>query len=480
MMKLIADLQLHSPLARAVSKNMTLENISLWAAKKGIDLVTPGDWTHPVRYKEIGNKMIEVGEGIYRLNSKFKMQNSKVREVNFALVTEVSCVFRQDEKYHGIHILVFAPNLETVEKINKKLSSLGQNLLSDGRPILNLNCRDLAAAILDVDEKCLLIPAHSWTPWFGFYGAHGGFDSLDEAFGDYSKYIYAIETGLGSDPAMNWRIAELDSRNIVSFSDAHSLEKIGREATVFEMPDLTYSAIREAITNWNVEDRSRRLDIEIGSKNVLSPTSIFNNPVSKIQPHISFTVEFYRQEGKYHATGHRKCGVVFLPNETPKGFVCPVCGKKLTVGAAQRTEDLGQRTENTEHRFDKNSVRWVYSKDQPKRPPFVNIVPLQEVLSEVLGVGVGSKKVKNEYERLVGFAPEFEILLGMSLEEIKEIGDDRLREAIEKNRRGEVIINPGGDGVFGEIRIELEDEVAESEQMGYYSLALNGSKTRIV
>src|SRR3989344_1606265 len=436
-MQVIADLHLHSPYARAVSKNITLEKMAEWAQKKGIDLITPADWTHPKWLRQLKENLEETNNGIFQLKSKIKSQNAKVSESHFLLSTEVSCVYHQDGRYHAVHVLIFAPALQTVEKINKKLKELGQNLLSDGRPILNLTCRDLAAHVLDLDANCLLIPAHAWTPWFGFYGAHGGFDSLSDAFKDYAKYIYAVETGLGSDPAMNWRIADLDSRNIVSFSDAHSLPKIGREATVFEVPELTYGNVRSAI--------------------VAGPGKI------------AYTAEFYREEGKYHYTGHRKCGVSFSPLETKRvGLSCPVCNKKLTVGALQRSEDLAVRGEAVEYKLDINSVRWVCPKNQ-ERPPFVNFVPLQEILSEVLQVGVGSKKVQKEYERLTAtLAPEFQILLNISLQDIEKVGGTRLREAIGKVRGGYIVVKPGYDGVFGTVNIWPRDgdikEVARLRQ----------------
>lgn len=425
-MNIVADLHLHSPYAKAVSKKMTLENIYDSAQKKGIGLVTTGDWTHPVWEKEIRNKLIEDCEGIYRLKSEVR----DGKHPSFLLVTEMSCVYHQEGRYHAVHILIFAPNLETVAKINKKLKGLGQNLLSDGRPILNLTCRDLAAHVLDIDSTCLLIPAHAWTPWFGFYGAHGGFDSLDEAFKDYAKYIYAIETGLDSDPEMNWRVREINDRNIVSFSDAHSLPNIGRETTVFEVPELSFDNVRKAIVNkkW-----------EVGCE----------------ESHISYTIEFHPQEGKYYFTGHRKCGVSFSPEETEKfGVICPVCGNKLTVGTNQRVEDLAVREEHNELRIMNNRVRWVYAKDQPNRPPFVNLVPLQEILGEVWGVGVGSKKVQGEYERLTStLAPEFQILLNYSLDEIEKAGGERLREAIGKVREGNIFVKSGYDGIFGTVKI---------------------------
>ena len=322
--------------------------------------------------------------------------------------------------------------------------------MSDGRPMLNLSCRDLAATILDIDERCLIIPAHSWTPWFGFYGARGGFDSLDDAFKDYAKYIYAVETGLGSDPAMNWRIGELDDRNIVSFSDAHSLPKIGREATVFEVPELSYKNIREAIIE--VPD-IWLLGNQVNGK--LTPDSRTHRDAIYPTNRIAYTIEFYRQEGKYHFTGHRKCGVSHSPEQSRRmGFLCPVCGKKLTVGAMQRTEDLASRNEKCQMINDKLGVRWVHSNDQKWRPPFVNLVPLQEILGEVFKVGVQSKKVQTEYERLVSIlAPEYQILLDVELKDIEKVGDKRLKEAIEKVRSGNIFVKPGFDGVFGVVKI---------------------------
>ncbi len=441
-MKVIADLQIHSKYAQAVSKYMELPTIAAWANKKGMGLVGTGDWTHPEWLKHLKENLVESSPGIYELKD--------LETPSFLLATEVACIFYQDNKYHGVHMLIYAPSFATVDKINKEFEKRGwaKNLRDDGRPVLPINCRDLAALVLDIDEKCLVIPAHSWTPWFGYFGARGGFMSLEEGFRDYTKYIYAIETGLGSDPAMNWRIKELENRNIVSFSDAHSAPKMAREATIFDIPgELTYEVIREAIVN-KQETRGQRL--EVGNE---------NNPASSLQPQISYTIEFYRQEGKYFGTGHRKCGVSFLPENTPEGYICPVCGKKLTVGAAQRTEDIASVKENVEYKIDENKVRWVYSKDQPERPPFVNIIPLQEVLSEIYKVGVQSKKVQGEYERLTSeFAPEFEILLNSKLSDIEKFGGEQLAEGIERNRKGEVEVIPGYDGVFGKVKIDLGDK----------------------
>lgn len=425
-MKIVADLQLHSKYVRAVSKNMELPNMALWARKKGIGLIGASDWTNPVWLEELKNNLVEVNEGIFKLKSQVTGNKLKETEPYFLLSTEVSSEYYEGGKYRKIHILIFVPSFSAVEKINEELIKRGQekNMAADGRPKIMLHSRDVAGLVLEAEPQALLIPAHSWTPHYGYFGKQGGFDTLEEGFGEYARHIYAIETGLGSDPAMNWRIADLDNRNIVSFSDAHSLPKIGREATVFEVPELTYENIREAIMNRSGKSR------------------------------ISSTFEFYREEGKYHYTGHRKCGVSHSPEESRRmGLVCPVCGKKLTVGAAQRTEDLASREEAVEHKLDKNSVRWVYPKNGT-RPPFVNLVPLQEILSEVFKVGVGSKKVQIEYERLVnGLAPEFEILLNTVLGDIEKFGGERLREGIGKVREGSIFVKPGYDGVFGTVSI---------------------------
>lgn len=450
-MKVIADLQLHSKYARAVSKNMELTNMALWAAKKGIGLIGASDWTHPLWYKEIRDKLEETSEGIYKLKKKYDLISDlhSLISPSFLLSTEISSEFYSGGRYRKIHILIFVPSFGAIEKINNEFIKRGQkaNMVADGRPKIFLHSRDVAELVLNIEPNALLIPAHSWTPHYGYFGKQGGFDSLEEGFGEYAKYIYAVETGLGSDPAMNWRIADLDNRNIVSFSDAHSLPKMAREATVFEVSGhraaISYQQIREAIVN--------------------KSTDYGLQTTAEDKARIAYTIEFYRQEGKYHFTGHRKCGVSFSPEETKKiGLICPVCGKKLTVGALQRTEDLAARNEAVEYKFDNNGVRWVYSKEQD-RPPFVNLVPLQEIITEVLKVGVGSKKVQGEYERLVStLAPEFEILLNCSLDDIEKAGGARLREALEIVRRGEVFIKPGYDGIFGKVQIwPIKDDTAK-------------------
>jgi len=323
-MQVIADLQLHSKYARAVSQEMVIPKIWEWAKRKGIGLVATGDWTHPLWMREIKSSLEEIGNGLLKLKS----QNSNLKTDGdgplFLLATEVSSIYSQGGKLRRIHTLIWAPTIVTADKINKELINRGANLIADGRPVIGLSSIQVAEMVFSIDPTCLIIPAHAWTPWFSLYGSESGFDSIDECFGQFSKYIYAIETGLSSDPAMNWRIKELDSRSIVSFSDAHSGPKLGRETTVFDLEELSYEAIRQAIMEptLNIEDKN------------LSPNQI------------AFTIEFYPEEGKYHYTGHRNCGVKQMPSETRKnGTICPVCGRKLTVGVMHRVDELAGRSE---------------------------------------------------------------------------------------------------------------------------------------
>ena len=435
-MQVIADLQIHSRFARAVSSQMRVPVIAEWAKKKGINLVATGDWTHPMWFRELKAGLVEAGEGVYKVNSNFKSQNPKLeegREPLFLLSTEVSSIYSQGGKARRIHTLIFAPDFEVVEKINRELALRGANLMSDGRPIIGMSAKQVAEIALGVDERCLIIPAHAWTPWFSLYGAMSGFDSIEECFGDLSSSIYAIETGLSSDPAANWRIGELSNRNIVSFSDAHSPQKLGREATVFEIssqrPEVSYELIRQAITG-------------------LTPNS--QPPMARI----AYTIEFYPEEGKYHYTGHRSCGVIYSPNEArKKGVVCPVCGKRLTVGVMSRVESLASFNVEVETEKDEFSLRWIKDK-KGKHPPYVMLVPLLEILSEATSSGVGTRTVETVYERLLNsFASEFDVLLKTPLEDIQRVVGEKIAEGIKKVRSGDITIEPGYDGVFGKVKI---------------------------
>jgi len=421
-MKIISDLHFHSRFSRAVSPQMNIPTISLWAQKKGIELVTTSDFTHPLWFRELQVNLDEVGDGIY----KSKESNNNVK---FLLTTEVSSIYSKGGKGRRVHLLVFAPNLSTAEKFNKEMTLRGANLLSDGRPITGLTAKNILEIALSVSENCLIVPAHAWTPHFSVFGANSGFDSLEECFEELTGYIKAVETGLSSDPAMNWRIQELKGRNLVSFSDAHSPTKMGREVTIFDVPELTYSNIKKAIFQ---EDKNCKIDS---------------------------TIEFYPEEGKYHFTGHRNCHVVYSPNEArKKGLICPTCGKRLTVGVMSRVEELARGNEvQTETKKDSNGVLWIKNKDFDK-PPYAMIVPLVEIISESFKTGVQSQTVQTMYEKLIlKFNNEFDILLKSDLREIKEIAGEKIAEGILKVRSGDIVIKPGYDGLFGKVKIWKEE-----------------------
>jgi uncharacterized protein (TIGR00375 family) len=408
-----------------------------WGKMKGINVLATGDFTHPFWFDQLKNDLEEAGNGLYKLSvnssqlteGQYRQPSTDNREpIYFLLSCEISSIYTQGGKGRRIHNLFFFPSLTSVEKFNKQLINRRANLRFDGRPIVGMSSRDLVEIALSCDDKALIIPAHAWTPWFSVFGSFSGFDSIEECFGDLSSSIFAIETGLSSDPAMNWRIEELKSRSIVSFSDAHSPAKLGREATVFELSELSYEAIRRAITGEGKEK-------------------------------IAYTIEFYPEEGKYHYTGHRNCKVVYSPNETRKlGTTCPICGRPLTVGVMSRVEHLGKAEVETKSETDEFGVRWI--KDaQGKRPGYVMLVPLLEILSEALGSGVGSQKVIMMYESLISsFASEFNTLLNTSLDEITRISGERVAEAVSKVRSGDIVIEPGYDGVFGKVNIWKENQ----------------------
>jgi len=428
--KVIADLHLHSKYSRAVSSQMVLPVIAEWAVKKGIGLVGTGDFTHPMWFREIKSSLEEAGNGVYQLkNSKPQTLNPK-----FLLTCEISCIYTDKGKGRRVHVLVCLPKIADVERFNAKLTLLGANLFSDGRPITGLTVAQIAKIALEANPKALIIPAHVWTPWFGIYGANSGYDSLAEAFGDLAKDIPAVETGLSSDAAMNWRMEELKERAIVSFSDAHSPAKLGREATVLKVSDqsleLSYDLIKEAL-----------------------------------MAKIAYTIEFYPEEGKYHYTGHRRCGVVYSPNEARKmGLICPVCGKTLTLGVASRVETLGKIETETETEKDKAGVRWIYPKGRT-RPPYVTLVPLMEILAEAGNVGVGSQKVISNYQLAINnLGSEFKILLETPVAEIEKVAGEEVAEAISKVRAGDISIDPGYDGVFGKVKVWAEKSEPSSQQ----------------
>jgi uncharacterized protein (TIGR00375 family) len=423
-MQIVADLHLHSKYSRAVSKHMDLEIMVQMAEIKGIDLLSCGDFTHPAWIDEIREKLKETERGVYKLNN-----NSKVR---YLLGTEISCIFTQGGKGRRIHTLVFAPSIEIVEKINKKLRERGCNFRSDGRPIIGLSLIELCRILFSIDENIVVIPAHVWTPWFGMLGSKSGFDSLRECYGDYAEKIYAIETGLSSDPSMNWQIEEFDNLSIVSFSDAHSPAKLGRELTIFES----------------------------SGKNEFCYVDFMKALQKKGKWRISKTLEFYPEEGKYHIDGHRNCGVWQEPSKTKKiGRTCSVCGKILTLGVMGRVEELSRKKKIETEKKDINE-NCVYGSE--RKIPYIKIVPLLEILSEALEKGVNTKTVKNKYDEMIKvFGTEIDILIKIPIKKIKE-WDSWIGGGIERVRRGQIYVRPGYDGVFGQVKI-WRDEMAEKE-----------------
>lgn len=432
MRDIVADLHLHSKYSRAVSPQMVLSVMSNFAKQKGIDLITASDFTHPLWFKEIKNELEEVNDGIYCLKSGEKV-------TKFLLSTEISCIYTQKGKGRRVHNLIFAPNLQTVEKINKEMIRRGFNLGSDGRPIIGLSSKNLLQLIMEVDERCFLIPCHIWTPWFGIYGQMSGFESLSEAFEDLASYVYGIETGLSSDPQMNWQIEELKTRSILSFSDAHSPAKIGREATVFVSKDenlkndFSFNDIRLAIMQ--------------------------KNPNLKI----GYTIEFYPEEGKYHFSGHRNCNVTMTPLEQAEnGGICPVCKRTVTDGVLRRVDELSSVKIEAKKKENDEKLVW-YLDPEKNHPPFVKIVPLIEIIAESQNVMIGSKKVKEIYDNLIlNLGSEFDILLKIEISKIKELAGERIADGIEKVRQGNIVIKPGYDGVFGIVKIWDQENKSHS------------------
>ena len=463
-MKFITDLHLHSKYSRAVSQEMVLSKMAEWAKLKGISVMGTADFTHPFWLEHLKNELEEAGNGLYRLGTTTtdrRLQTkavdsgqSTVDEVYFLLSTEISSIYNQGGKTRRIHNLFFFPSLASVDKFGKQLFKRGANLRADGRPIVGISSRDLAEIALECDDKALIIPAHAWTPWFSVFGSFSGFDSLSECFTDMTGYIYAVETGLSSDPAMNWRIKDLDNRAIVSFSDAHSLEKIGREATVFEADEVGYDSIYCAIAGPAKEN----------SKLNRSPSTGVTRDKIASSPKIAFTIEFYPEEGKYHFTGHRDCNFSQSPEETAKkGDICPVCGRGLTIGVMHRVEDLAKREEKTKIQMI-NGVKWIYP-DDSSRPPYVSLVPLSEIIAEAFSVGVNTQKVQDLYLALAStLGGEFSVLFEANLSEIAKISGAKVAEGIGKVRKGDVVVEPGYDGKFGIVKIWQDVTVGEGKK----------------
>lgn len=411
-MKFIADFHIHSKYSRATSRDFDLEKISQWAKIKGIKVIGTGDFTHHFWFKGLKEKLEPAGPGLFKLKEE---DNGTL----FILTSEISCIYTKKNKVRKIHALILAPSLEAVEEINKILGGLG-NLKSDGRPILGLDVKELLKVVLAVSPDCLFVPAHCLTPWFSIFGSKSGFDSVEECFEELSPCIFALETGLSADPAMLWRIPDGRQLCLLSNSDAHSPEKIGREANVFDT-GLDYFSLLQAI---KTKDASRFL----------------------------YTIEFYPEEGKYHYDGHRLCQVCLSPEESKKyNELCPVCGRPLTIGVANRSVKISDKEEN-------------FVPEQAI--PFKKLVPLKEIIAESLGKGVASLAVKKEYDKLINaFGSEFNVLLDVPTEEIKRVSSV-IGEGVKRVREGRLSIKPGFDGEFGKVSIfsslENKTKVAQS------------------
>jgi len=404
---LIADFHIHSRYSRATSGEMNIREISQYAKVKGIDILGTGDLTHPHWLDELEDCLKPVSYGVYEYDG-----------IHFFLTGEISCIYSQNGKVRKIHILVFAPSFEIVHKLNRELSRIG-NLYADGRPILGISAKELMKVVLEASDDCFVVPAHIWTPWFSLFGANSGFDDIKECFGELTSEIYALETGLSSDPEMNWALSCLDRFTLISNSDAHSPANLGREANLFNCK-IDYREIVSAIKN-------REKDKFLG------------------------TIEFFPQEGKYHYDGHRNCNVCLSPQETKKyNNVCPRCGKPLTIGVMHRVYELADRE--------------IGFKPQGAIP-FTSLVLLKEVIGETIGKTPKSAEVDKLYHYLIEkFSNEFKIMLEVPFDELSKV-HPKVAEAIARVKERKVKISPGYDGVYGEVKIFGEEKRVEPEQM---------------
>lgn len=444
-MRIIADLHIHSKYSRAVSRDMTPENLDIWARKKGITVMGTGDFTHPKWFEELKEKLEPAEEGLYILKSAVRNKKSETNfqhfdistyrdkefQTRFLLTVEIAVIYSKGGKVRRIHHLVFASSFAAAEKINKKLAKIG-NLSADGRPILGLDSKELLKIVKDADPAAVLVPAHAWTPWFSVFGSMSGFDSLEECFEELTPEIFAIETGLSSDPAMNWRVPALEHIALISNSDSHSLRKIGREANIFDCA-LSYQSIIGAIQSRDPKKFLR-------------------------------TIEFFPEEGKYHYDGHRDAKHFQSPQETKKSCGrCATCGSKVTVGVLSRVEDLaitpsrppyfkGDGQQNSP--LSLRGARGVMNTSIP----FKSLIPLQEIIANVYGVGVASKRVQIAYEAMIEhFGSEFTALLDTSQKELARYSPE-IAEGIAYVREGKVTITPGYDGEYGKVAIHAKEK----------------------
>jgi len=422
-MEFVADLHIHSKFSRATSREMILDTLAYWAKIKGIRLLAVSDFTHPEWFFLTREKLEPEGNGFYRLKNAIPPKNEHLRsmaftpeDVSFILSTEISFIYSKRGKVRKIHLLILAPDFDSVDRLNRKLSTLG-NLRSDGRPILGLDAKTLVKIVADLCPQCVVIPSHIWTPWFSLFGANSGFDSIEECFEEMTPFIFALETGLSSDPPMNWRLSCLDKYTLVSNSDAHSPFRIGREANVFDT-DFSFNGLVEALKS---HDPDKFL----------------------------YTVEFFPEEGKYHYDGHRKCGVVLSPQETIQHkYICPECGRKLTVGVMHRIEDLADRE---------------YGDVPPHKISYKNLIPLNEIIAQAIGKTSECKSVWDLYFHFVQeFGSEHNILTKMPIEELRQLNPENVGLGVDRMRKGKVNILPGHDGCYGKIDL-FDGEEAEAD-----------------
>ncbi len=436
-MRVISDLHIHSRYSRACSKDLVPANLDKWAKIKGVNLLGTGDFTHPKWLAELKEALEPAEQGFYKLRyfpspgvgrdegrgrtavpatSLPASPLARGERVRFVLSAEISCIYSQGGKLRRIHLVLLLPSFAAVEKFNQTLESRGGKLGSDGRPILGMNAVEVLKYLLNASAEAVMIPAHAWTPYFGIFGSKSGFDSVEECFGEMTKHIYAIETGLSSDPAMNWRVADTDKFSIISSSDAHSLSRIGREANVMEIADGKFS-YQEFVRILKEKD-----------------SGVFK-----------FTIEYFPEEGKYHLDGHAACKFSCAPEKTKKLHgECPVCGKKLTVGVVARVEALASRP-----------LGFV----PPGAIPQKHLVPLEEVLADSFGVGAKTKKVQDAYWALVKDAGnEFAVILDLPIEEVQKVAGPLVAEAVKRVREEKVQKIPGYDGVYGVIKVFSEEE----------------------
>ncbi len=412
-MKIIADFHVHSKYARATSKNLDLFELAKWSQIKGVNVVACGDFTHPKQFKDIQENLIADGSGLYDLKDG-------TTGVKFLMGTEVACIYRHKDATRRVHHCIFAPSIEVVAKFNQALTDRGCKLASDGRPILGMSSKELLQIMLDTDPRMVMIPAHVWTPWFALFGSKSGYDSVEDCFEDLSEHIFALETGLSSDPEMNWALSNLDKYTLISNSDAHSGPKIGREANVFELAELSYGSLIAAIKNKNPKE-------------------------------FLYTIEFFPEEGMYHFDGHRLCNVSLNPAETRKlKNICPVCKKPITVGVLHRVDNLRDQE---------------FGRRPEGAIPFKKIIPLTEIIADYFDQGVQSKRVQDLFFRIIQkFSTEFSVLLDVDLEELKQVMPENLALGILRVRAQEAHLIPGYDGVYGQVEIFSAQEKLTAKQ----------------